>query len=77
MSLPRTLRLKQNYITNASRNATEALSMALHLSMRGHAERKQLRHIQALVQLLNANALALRSMCEHVEDDINFPEEAK
>ena len=77
MRLPRKLYLKQNYITNASRNATEALSMALHLSMQDEANFKRMQGAYALIKLLNANACALRNICESIEYEINFPEENK
>lgn len=77
MGLPRKLYLKQNYITNASRNATEALSMALHLSMQKEANFKRMQGVYALIKLLNANACALRNICESIEYEINFPEENK
>ncbi len=64
--------MRKHFITGASRNSSEALSMAKGLWERPFDERGYLDGVQEMVEVINTASIKLRSLCER--HDYRFAE---
>ena len=56
-------KLKRHYITNAARNSTEALSMAMQICGDEKYNGQNIKQMQDFVELINSVSVKLRNFC--------------
>ena len=62
--------MRIHYITGASKNASEALSMAMQLWSVPRNKRGRIAGVQELVETINATSVKLRNLCTTHGNDL-------